>query len=111
TLTLMLSFVILILLTLAFIKLPKDSVKRIKITKDSIRVNVVRVSQKNRIPVIINYHQGGFILPLLPWMEYEAMRLAKKFNAVVFDVDYRVAPEHKFPTALNDAYHAFGWVR
>ena len=93
-----------------FMKLPKDSVKRIKITKDSIRVNVVRVSQKNRIPVIINYHPGGFLLPLLPWMEYEAMRLAKKFNAVVFDVDYRVAPEHKFPTALNDAYNAYRWV-
>src|SRR6267378_6356636 len=93
-----------------FVKLPADSVKRIKITKDSIRVNVVKVNQKDRIPVIINFHPGGFIAPLLPWMEYEAMRLAKKFNAVVFDVDYRVAPEHKFPTAINDAYNAFRWV-
>lgn len=93
-----------------FMKLPDDSVKRIKITKDNIRVNVVRHGTKNNLPVIINYHQGGFILPLLPWMEYEALRMAKKFNAVVFDIDYRVAPEFKFPAASNDASNAFVWV-
>jgi acetyl esterase len=93
-----------------FKKLPGDSVKRITITKDNIKVNVVKASAKSGLPVIINYHPGRFIMPLLPWMEYEAMRLAKKFNAVVFDVDYRVAPEHKFPAASNDAYNAYLWV-
>jgi acetyl esterase len=93
-----------------FKALPSDSVKRIKITKDNIGVNVVKASMKDGLPVIINYHGGGFISPLLPWMEYDAMTLAKKFNAVVFDVDYRVAPEFKFPTASNDAFNAYKWV-
>lgn len=93
-----------------FKKLPEDSVKRIKITKDNIKVNVVNASGKKGLPVIINYHPGGFIMPLLPWMEYEAMRLSKKYNAVVFDVDYRVAPESRFPAAPNDAYNAYLWV-
>ena len=93
-----------------FRKMPEDSVKRIKITKDNIKVNVVNASGKKGLPVIINYHPGGFIMPLLPWMEYEALRLSKKYNAVVFDVDYRVAPENKFPTAANDAYNAYLWV-
>jgi acetyl esterase len=93
-----------------FVKLSEDSVKRIRITKDNIRVNVVNASQKKGLPVIINYHPGGFIVPLLPWMEYEAMRLSKKFGAVVFDIDYRVAPEQKFPVAVNDAYNAYLWV-
>ena len=93
-----------------FTKLPEDSVKRITITKDNIKANVVKASSKSSLPVIINFHPGGFISPLLPWMEYEAMRLSKKFNAVVFDIDYRVAPEHKFPTAANDAYNAYLWV-
>jgi acetyl esterase len=90
-----------------FKKLPQDSMKKITITKDNIRVNVVNASKKSGLPVIINFHSGGFVIPLMPWMEYEAMRLSKKFNAVVFDVDYRVAPEHKFPAAVNDAYNAF----
>jgi len=93
-----------------FIKLPKDSVKRIEITKGNIKVNVVTAGAKGKLPVIINFHQGGFIQPLLPSMEYEAMRLAKRFKAVVFDVDYRVAPEHKFPAAIDDAYSAYLWV-
>jgi acetyl esterase len=96
--------------TREFTKLPEDSVKRIKITKDNIKANVVKASSKSSLPVIINFHPGGFISPLMPWMEYEAMRLSKKFNAVVFDIDYRVAPEHKFPTAANDAYSAYLWV-
>lgn len=94
----------------SFTKLPEDSVKRIRITKDNIKVNVVKASAKTGLPVIINYHPGGFVMPLRPEMEYEAMRLARKFNAVVFDVDYRVAPEFKFPTAFNDAYNAYLWV-
>lgn len=92
-----------------FKALPADSVKRIKIT-GSIPVNVVKASSKSGLPVIINYHGGGFVSSLLPWMEYDAMILSKKFNAVVFDVDYRVAPENKFPAAPNDAYAAYKWV-
>ena len=93
-----------------FKALPADSVRRITITKDKIKVNVLNASGRTGLPVIINFHGGGFIMPLLPWMEYEAMKLSKKFNAVVFDVDYRVAPEFKFPTAPMDAYNAYLWV-
>ena len=93
-----------------FKKLPEDSVKRITITNDKIKVNVVKGSKRSGLPVIINFHAGGFIKPLLPSMEYEALLLAKKFNALVFDVDYRVAPEHQFPTASEDAYNAYRWV-
>lgn len=94
----------------SFAKLPEDSVRRIKITKDNIKVNVVKASSKSGLPIIINFHTGGFIKPLSPWMEYEAMRLSRKFNAVVFDIDYRVAPENKFPVAVNDSYSSFLWV-
>ena len=93
-----------------FTQLSESDVQRIKITEDNIKVNVVNAGNGDNLPVIINFHPGGFIKPLLPWMEYEAMRLSKKFNAVVFDVDYRVAPEHKFPAASQDAYAAYLWV-
>jgi acetyl esterase len=94
----------------AFLALPADSVKRMTITKDNIKVNVCRVGTTEGLTVIINFHPGGFVVPLQPWMEYEALALAKKHKAVVFDVDYRVAPESKFPTAANDAYSAYKWV-
>jgi acetyl esterase len=43
-------------------------------------------------------------------MEYYYWLDAKTFNAVVFAVDYRVAPEDKFPAGFNDSYNAFKWI-
>jgi acetyl esterase len=94
----------------SFKKLPEDSVKRIKATSSNIKINVVKASKKNNLPVIINFHPGGYVVPLMPWMEYDAMIIAKKFDAIVFDVDYRVAPENKFPAALDDAYNSYLWA-
>lgn len=89
--------------------LPADSVKRLT-TPDKVKINVYRHAPGN-LPVIINFHSGGFVTPLTPGMEREAWRLARKLNAVVFDVDYRVAPEFKHPAAVNDAYQALLWVQ
>jgi acetyl esterase len=43
-------------------------------------------------------------------LEQSLWQDAKTYEAVVFAVDYRVAPEHKFPAAVNDSYNAFKWI-
>ncbi|WP_066406610.1 alpha/beta hydrolase [Flavisolibacter tropicus] len=89
---------------------PQEDVKRIKITADSIPVLVFNPLHKPNLPIVINYHGGGFISPLLPALEYSLWQEAKTYGAIVFAVDYRVAPEHKFPAAVNDSYNAFKWI-
>lgn len=89
---------------------PAGDVKRIKVTGDSIPILVFNPSQATGLPVIINYHPGGFITPLTAGMEYLAWKDAQTFNAVVFAIDYRVAPENKFPAAVIDCYNAFRWI-
>jgi acetyl esterase len=89
---------------------PKEDVKRIKITADSIPVLIFNPAHAQNLPIIINYHGGGFIAPLIPGLEHSLWQDAKTYGAVVFAVDYRVAPEHKFPAAVNDSYHAFKWI-
>ncbi|MEO8965629.1 MAG: alpha/beta hydrolase, partial [Gammaproteobacteria bacterium] len=89
---------------------PQEDVKRIKITKDSIPILVFNATHKKGIPVIINYHGGGFIIPLVPELEHSLWQDSKTYGAIIFAVDYRVAPEHKFPAAVNDSYAAFKWV-
>lgn len=37
-------------------------------------------------------------------------RLAHEVGCVVFDVDYRLSPEYKFPIPVNDCWEAFNWV-
>lgn len=95
---------------LPLIPYPKEDVKRIKITKDSIPVLVFNPVHSTNLPVIINYHGGGFISPLVQGLEYSLWQDAKTYGAIVFAVDYRVAPENKYPAAVNDCYNAFKWI-
>ena len=89
---------------------PKEDVKRIKITADSIPVLVFNPSHAQNLSILISYHGGGFISPLLPEIEHLFWLEAKTYSSIVFAVDYRVAPEHKFPAAVNDSYNAFKWI-
>ena len=89
---------------------PITDVEHIKITADSIPVVVFNPSHAKGLPVIIHFHGGGFIQPIVPWMEHSFWDAANTFNAIVFAIDYRVAPEYKFPTAANDCYNTFKWI-
>lgn len=89
---------------------PKADVRYLNVTADSISIRVYNPAHTTGLPIIISYHPGGFVTPLLPFMAYECWRQAKTYHAIVFAVDYRVAPEHRFPAAVNDAYVAFNWI-
>jgi len=95
---------------LPIIPYPKEDVERLKITSDSIPVLVFNPLHQTNLPVIIHYHGGGFISPLVAGLEQSLWQDAKTYGAIVFAVDYRVAPEHKFPAAVNDSYEAFKWI-
>lgn len=89
---------------------PAQDVTRIKVTADSIPVLIFNPAHTSNLPIIINYHGGGFIAPLIPSLEFSLWQEAKTFGAIVFAIDYRVGPEHKFPAAVNDSYEAFKWI-
>ena len=61
-------------------------------------------------PVIVYYHGGGFVIADKNVYDGGARGLAKAANAVVVSVDYRRAPEHKFPAQHDDALAASRWV-
>ena len=61
-------------------------------------------------PVIVYYHGGGFVIATLDTYEASAMALARKTNAIVASVEYRHAPENRFPAAHEDAIAAYKWV-
>ncbi len=89
---------------------PKEDVKRIRITADSIPVLIFNPAHAQNLPIIINYHGGGFIAALIPGLEHSLWQDAKTYSAIVFAVDYRVAPAYKYPAAVNDSYNAFKWI-
>jgi acetyl esterase/lipase len=61
-------------------------------------------------PVYINFHGGGWVFGGLATDFDFCKRVANETGAVVFDVDYRLAPEYKFPIPVDDCWEAFNWV-
>jgi acetyl esterase len=60
--------------------------------------------------VVLYYHGGGWVLGELDATDAVASRLATQTGAEVISVDYRLAPEHAFPAAADDAYTALLWA-
>ncbi|MGF1649611.1 MAG: alpha/beta hydrolase [Hyphomicrobiaceae bacterium] len=62
------------------------------------------------LPTLIYYHGGGFVVGDLDSHDTLCRSLALAAGCQVLAVDYRLAPEHPFPAATDDAAAAFAWV-
>ncbi|KAF5027445.1 hypothetical protein F66182_466 [Fusarium sp. NRRL 66182] len=62
-------------------------------------------------PFIVNFHAGAFIGGLPEDHARFDQRVSEETGAVVLDVDYRVAPEHVFPAAIDDADATLKWLQ
>ena len=61
-------------------------------------------------PVVVYFHGGGWVIANKGVYDGGARGLAKQANAVVVSVDYRQAPENKFPAAWDDALASYKWA-
>jgi acetyl esterase len=61
-------------------------------------------------PGVVYFHGGGWVICDLDSHDGACRRIANAVGAVVVSVDYRLAPEHKFPAAADDAYAATVWA-
>ena len=75
-----------------------------------IPVRVYRPVVGDDLPVLMYFHGGGFVICNLDSHDRECRNLAKASGCVVVSVDYRLAPEHPFPAAADDAYAATRYV-
>ena len=76
-----------------------------------LRVRVYRPSDADELlPVILHLHSGGYVMGSIDAAHARNQRLSCEVGAVVVAVDYRLAPEHPYPAALDDAVAAFTWL-
>ncbi|MFF2508183.1 alpha/beta hydrolase [Streptomyces sp. NPDC058067] len=77
---------------------------------DGVPVRVYDPSLREDAPVVLFCHGGGFVICDLDSHDDFCRAMAKATGAVVVSVDYRRAPEHRFPAAPEDAYTALLWA-
>ena len=67
-------------------------------------------STDTALPVLLYLHGGGFTIGSVQTHDVLCRQLAHLAGCAVVSLDYRLAPEHKFPTAIHDAWDALQWL-
>jgi acetyl esterase len=70
----------------------------------------ILVPVENPIGVLVYYHGGGWVLGSIDEYDTVARKLAERTSCAVVLVEYRLAPEHRYPAAVDDSYAALEWV-
>jgi len=68
-------------------------------------------ASEHPLPVLLYFHGGGFTVGSVATHEPLCRHLAHLARSAVISVDYRLAPEWQFPTAVHDAWDSLAWLR
>jgi acetyl esterase/lipase len=58
-------------------------------------------------PLVLYFHQGGYVIGNLDWCEPFCSVVATRARCLVMSIDYRMGPEHRFPAAQEDAWAVY----
>ena len=89
-----------------------DQLKNLTIhsSEADIPIRIYKPLPDDNLPILMHFHGGGYVIGNLETHDLICRRLAKMNNCIVIAVDYRLAPEHKYPAAPNDCYAATLWA-
>lgn len=76
----------------------------------ALRGRAYRPEGAGPLPLIVYFHGGGWLLGSVQAYDFVCRALANASRAVVLSVEYRLAPEHRFPAAVEDACNAMLWA-
>ena len=75
-----------------------------------LRARLLAPSTAPGLPVLLYLHGGGFTIGSIDTHDILCRVLAHQSGAAVLSLDYRLGPEHRFPTAVHDAWDALTWL-
>jgi len=75
-----------------------------------IAIRIYTPAGNGPFPVLLNFHGGGWVIGDLDTADGVCRELCSRVGCVVVSVDYRLAPEHRFPAAVEDCLAATRWA-
>lgn len=90
--------------------LPRAPLPRVEDLEVAGRPARLYAPSAERLPVLLYLHGGGFTIGDLETHDSLCRQLALRSGAAVLALDYRLAPEHPFPAAVDDAWAALAWL-
>jgi acetyl esterase len=94
--------------TLASVKSTEDAT--IPGPGGEIPIRIYRPDRDGPVPTMVFFHGGGFVIGDIETHDDHARQLCHDVGMVVVSVDYRLAPEHKFPAGFEDCLAATKWA-
>ncbi len=77
---------------------------------DHVPIRTFRPEGEGPLPIVVYLHGGGWMMGTLDSYDALLRTLANASGAIVAGVEYRLAPEHRYPAALDDSLTAIGWL-
>jgi acetyl esterase len=77
---------------------------------EEVPIRVYRPEGEGPFPTVILFYGGGFVIGGLDSHDVPCRHLVRESGCGVVAVDYRLAPEHPFPAAVEDAHAALEWI-
>jgi acetyl esterase len=75
-----------------------------------VKIRIYRPSPREGLPIMVFFHGGGWVTGDLDRHDPLCRELTARIGCVTVSVDYRLAPENKFPAGLDDCYAAVQWA-
>lgn len=92
------------------VKTLPETIESFVVEIDGLKIERVSSKSSTRTRALLYFHGGGYVLGASPGHRDLAAALAEMADLAVYLVDYRLAPEHPFPAAVDDALQAYQWL-
>jgi acetyl esterase len=93
------------------LEVPKAQLARVQDLQVPARDGALLSARLYTLPVLLYLHGGGFTIGSVQTHDILCRELSRLSGAAVLSLDYRLAPEHQFPTAVQDAWDGLQWLR
>jgi acetyl esterase len=84
--------------------------RRVPVDGGDVPVRIYRPAGPTPMPLLVYFHGGGWVIGSIETHDVTCRELADASGCMVASVDYRLAPEHRFPVAAEDCYAVTAWL-